>query len=604
MSRALAWKEWREQRSVMTAGAGMAVALPLFVLAGMKAAGSRPMDPTGLADMLLALFAGILWPMFAVAAGAATFAHETGDGTLGYLLSRPAARRRIWSVKVMVAAGSTLVVVGASLIVAWAAARMAGTSGLSVEVQRLTGGATAFLAISFACVLLLLFSMSVLFSTLVSRSMTAAAGGLAVSLGMLGLLAIFWWRVDVAPRLAPGLLALQLLVLSVAALGASLNVVRRVEAPAGAGARDAGWSAILLAGAGVMAIVVALVPLARLAPEAATMWPPVPTPRGDGLVVVAADHEGYSPRLWLVHADGTGVEPLTPRLSFSPAVSPDGVWAAYVSLRGPLGLRSREGQLRVVRLDGGEDRRVASGLPVTLLYRTGSPVFSHDGTRIAIQSGSTVVAASLHDGERWSRIIEERGQLLGWTLDGTELLLLSSRQLVAVRVGAGARRVLKEGADLRTAFWWEPPAGIAEVPLQTEAGWLLVDTATGEGRSLGARICGGFGRSEDGRVLALADCGAGEVRLRVNDQLWGTWTGRFARIHLSPSGDRVAVQVMEGPGIMAPVRIVGATGEVTTFERGWSSLGWSGRHHILMMHEGAENRLALGDAQTGQLKEL
>ena len=90
MVRALVWKEWREQRAVVLAGLLLAVALPPFLLAGMSLMGSR-VDVTGLAQALPVVYAGLLWPLFAAAAGAGTIAAEVGNGTLGFLLSRPAS---------------------------------------------------------------------------------------------------------------------------------------------------------------------------------------------------------------------------------------------------------------------------------------------------------------------------------------------------------------------------------------------------------------------------------------------------------------------------------------------------------------------------------
>jgi hypothetical protein len=597
----LVWKEWREQSGVVAAGAGMALALPLFVLAGMKVAGNRPLDATGIADLLTGLYAGIVWPVAALAAGAATFAHEAGDGTLAYLLARPMSRARIWSMKVLAGAAAALTVVLISLLIAWAAGGMAGGSGLGAEVRRLTDdGLGGFVAISFVLILVLMFCTSVLFSVLISRPLTAAAGGLAAASGMAGLLALFWWRLDIAPRLEPGLAILQLLILSAAALGASLIIARRVEAPAGAGPREAVLGGLILLAAGMLSVAIAVLPLGRMAPEISAMWTAVPTPSGNGLVVTAPERRGYAVRTWLIHADGAGVEPLTPRLTFSPMVSPDGVWAAYVSLRGPLGLRARHGQLRLVSLDGSEDRLLAGGLPLVLPDHIGTPVFSRDGERVAVMAGSMLVAASVHDGEMWRGTEEGRARLLGWTADGTEVLVISSSQLVAVHAGAGRRRVLKEGVDLRTPFWWHPPSGIDRIPVESGGAWALVDARTGAERPLAATPCGGFDQSRDGEVVALADCPAGEIRLRVNDDVWGSWPGRSARIRLSPSSDRAAVQVMEGPGVMSPVRILGPSGVHATFEAGWSALGWWGRDRVLLMHE-ADHRLAVGDTDGGRL---
>jgi hypothetical protein len=599
MNQALAWKEWRELRGVAAAGAGIALALPLFVLAGSKAFSDRPIDVTGLADMLPALFAGILWPLLAVGAGAATFAHESGDGTLSYLIARPISRVRLWGVKVAVAGGSALAVMLVSLAIAWVAGRMAGTAGIMAQLQAPAPFAGSLL-VPCASVLFLLFSLSVLFSSLLSRPLTAAAGGLAASVQVMGLIALFWWRLDVVPRLEPELLSLQILLMSFASLAASLFVVRRWETPRGAAPRDAAASALILAGAAVVAIGIVAVPLGRLAPDAATMGLAIPLPAGDALAMTAASREGYSPRVWLIHADGSGVEPLTPRLSFFPMPSPDGRWVAYVSMRGALGLRSSRGRLRVVRADGSEDRVLADDLPVSLRTDNEPPLFSPDGLRVALASGGTFVVASLHDGELWRDATQPRARLLGWTPDGMELVLLASGRLVALHAGTHRTRVLHEGSGLRTPFWWRPPRSISFVPLETGGEWVLVDTASGQTRPIEGRACGGFDQTEDGRVIAVADCHAGSIDVRVGEEVWGTYPGRSARVLLSPAADLVAVQVMDGPGHVGPLRILDSSNPVATFPAGWSPIGWAGRGRILLMNEG-EHRLAMGAATSGEV---
>ena len=121
MHRALMWKEWREQRAVMFAGLLVTILMPLFLFAGMSLR-PRPVDLGSLSEALPGLYVILLWPLFVAAAGAGTVASEIGDGTLGFLLSRPVSRVRVWVVKVLVAA-ATFSVVAVSSVAGWNVSR-------------------------------------------------------------------------------------------------------------------------------------------------------------------------------------------------------------------------------------------------------------------------------------------------------------------------------------------------------------------------------------------------------------------------------------------------------------------------------------------------
>jgi len=102
MLRALAWKEWREQRALVVAGVVLALTMPVLVVAASTAA-ATPLTMRRLADVVPVIFAVLLWPMIAFAAGSATFANESGQRTLGFLASRPVSFRSIWLAKVSLA---------------------------------------------------------------------------------------------------------------------------------------------------------------------------------------------------------------------------------------------------------------------------------------------------------------------------------------------------------------------------------------------------------------------------------------------------------------------------------------------------------------------
>lgn len=115
MLKALIWKEWREQRSLVLAGVLVAVLLPLGVR--LLFPGNRA--PVG-AELALTVDAMLLWifvlPAFAAAMGATATVADRLDGTRGFLLSRPVSRSLLFAVKLGVGAlGFTLLVLTAGL---------------------------------------------------------------------------------------------------------------------------------------------------------------------------------------------------------------------------------------------------------------------------------------------------------------------------------------------------------------------------------------------------------------------------------------------------------------------------------------------------------
>src|SRR5512134_735288 len=115
---ALAWKEWREQRPIVLTAILLALVTPFFLMA-VTAGSRRGFDLRGVADILPAVLYLLVCPLFAAAAGSSTIANEIGDGTLGFLLSRPMPRARIWTVKVAVGAAASVLIFVGSFIVAW-----------------------------------------------------------------------------------------------------------------------------------------------------------------------------------------------------------------------------------------------------------------------------------------------------------------------------------------------------------------------------------------------------------------------------------------------------------------------------------------------------
>jgi ABC-type transport system involved in multi-copper enzyme maturation permease subunit len=116
MTRALLWKEWRTQRSLVLAGLAIAAVLPPFLMAGAMATSSR----YRFGDLVAALpplFALLVWPLFAAATGATAFAADRSDDSLRFLLSRPVSRGRVWLIKAGSALAAFLAVVAGTMLI-------------------------------------------------------------------------------------------------------------------------------------------------------------------------------------------------------------------------------------------------------------------------------------------------------------------------------------------------------------------------------------------------------------------------------------------------------------------------------------------------------
>lgn len=232
-TRALLWKEWREQRPIVITGLVLAAMMPFFLIAGASTM-KRELDLHALANTMPLILAVVMWPLLAAACGAATISSEIGDGTIGFLLSRPASRRRVWLVKVAMAALALVVIIAGSLaVVALFDAIAPGDAPESVmqQLDLVQGydGTQTFAMVCLTGGVMLLFASAVFFSTFLSRAMTAAAAGVVTSLAIVSLIFVVWSRFDLIPRFEPGLVAVELGAAAVLILLASLYVFARGE---------------------------------------------------------------------------------------------------------------------------------------------------------------------------------------------------------------------------------------------------------------------------------------------------------------------------------------------------------------------------------------
>ena len=638
MTRALVWKEWREQRPIVIAGLALALALPPLLAVGMTAIG-RYKDLASLAGTVPGIVAVLMWPLMAAACGATTISNEIGDGTLQFLLSRPASRLRVWWIKVGVAALALLIIVAGSLAIA--TGFLALTRGrdlaraLAVEFEP----SIAFTLVSLAGGVFLVFACGVFFSTFVARGLTAAAAGLVAALTVGAGLLLVWVRLDLVPRFEPELLALELAAAGAAALCVSLWLFTAGELLAG---RTMLRRAVFGGGAALAAIAGLSVPVAlsqtRLDPRSALLVDLRVVPGRNAVVATAAGAQSTSPEVWLIHLDGSGIERLTGRLAGLAAVSPDGSQVAYVSVRGPFGLRSATASLHVVSTDGGGDRVLASGLGAVPLLRSefGEMRFSPRGDRVAAVLGDTLAIAALDGSGCSTRTLADdlprNARIAGWTPDGSEVLLINptwgrdrSTQLVAY--DPRTRSVRKVFTSPRPRLGLGPPgrdpAGSAALllalgPREGDAAaqsFTLVQVNVLDGRAttiLDAECPAQGDVSADLAFLVYGVCrrtgGGSEAEIRFlnemsGNEVRGPAVSRAWAMRLSPTAEWVAIEALGQPGSPRAIA-VRSDGTLTEFDPGWIPLGWTGRTAVVLARpaEDGFTGIAVGDAESGAMR--
>lgn len=615
MPSGLVWKEWREQRTVMLAGMGIAVALPFFLMAGASTMG-RGIDYADLAAVLPFFHAALIWPLFAAAAAAGTVANEKGEGSLDFLLSRPASRSSIWSVKMAVAAFAALSVIAATLVASLAFAHLVGGDAVDRMVLPVPWGASrgTTSGVVLAATFLLTFGTASFFSTLFQRSLTVTAASIAVSIALVSGMTMILLRANAVPRLEPQFLAAEVALAGLLFLGASWWTFTRGGMLRGGSLRRNAAGTAVLTGAVLLGATLPLVQIAgRIDPDEAVFEDVTMTPDGAAIIAQVHDRASAPTRIWSIPLDRGGMRRLTGRLTLAPEVSPDGGWVSYLSVRGPFGLRGNRRSLRMVRTDGTGDREVLHdvGPGDPFAVRDGT-AFSGDGDRVAIHEGDRIVVVNLLTGARrdlalQDPLLEEGTALLGWA--GEEIVLYPFRtartatfRIMALHAETGAVRVVIAGDEL--ALW---PRALARRPvvdgtLALVTYWRgdaepalyrarLIDIATGNVTPLSEGRCAPR-MDLTPAFVAFSNCDASEGRstIRIRDRATGEEValgevpGLPRSLAVSPRGDRVLVQTVPepGPGPGAWGWSLQRDGEPHEFPEGLLPIGWSGRDRVVL----------------------
>ncbi|MGD8377624.1 MAG: ABC transporter permease subunit [Acidobacteriota bacterium] len=642
MPSGLIWKEWREQRTVMLAGIGIAVALPFFLIAGASTMG-RGIDYADLAAVLPMFHAALIWPLFAAAAAAGTVANEKGEGSLDFLLSRPASRSSIWCVKMAVAAFAALAVIAATLAASLAFAHLAGPDAVARMVLPVPWGASrgSMSGAVLAAVFLLAFGTASFFSTLLQRSLTVTAASIAVSIALVSGMTLVLLRANAVPWLEPQFLAAEVALAGLLFLGASWWTFTRGGMLRGRSLRRNAAGTAVLTGAVLLGATLPLVQIAgRIDPDEAVFEDVTMTPDGTAIVAQVRDRRFHARQIWSIPLDRGGMLRLTGRLTLAPEVSPDGDWVSYLSVRGPLGLRGNRTSLRVVRTDGSGDREILSDVRQGGITHTGElqlgTAFSPDGERVAIHEGGQVLVVDLRTGatrslELTDPLVAGGTDLLGWT--GDEIVLYPLRtagtatfRIVAMHVETGETRVVIAGDEL--ALW---PRAFARRPVvdgvlalvtyrreDEETGLYrarLIDLATGAATPLSE---GGCGSRMDltPEFVAFSNCDEPERRstIRVRDRATGEEVvlGKLPdlprSLAVSPRGDRVLVQTVPEPGPGPGVRgwSLARGGDPQEFPAGLLPIGWSGRDRVVLedSRDGDTVRIAMSRPDGSDLRAI
>jgi hypothetical protein len=642
MLRALAWKEWREQRPLVYAGVILVAAMPLFLAAGLPLTGPS----WGVIDLLGVLpvvLGAVVWPVLAVAAGASTISNEAVGHTLGFLLSRPVSRSRLWLIKVSVALGSVVLVAAISLVLVqictWWLSQGRMDLSVGVLLRRTTLGPFDFLVLMSAS--LLLFACATVLSSLISRPLPAAAAGVVLALLVLTGIMLLWAAFSLSPRREPEWLAASVALAAAMLLAISFAVFARAEVFR----RGAGWSRSALPAALVIGLAMLVaIPVAlaggRVDPGELVIRGDQISVSGTGVAVAVPGRSELGGEIWLVRADGSGTMPMTGGLATAPAFARRAREVLYFSQRGLWGSPMGSYDLRAARVDGKSDRLVAAGLPAA-----GELYSSAWGRRALFASATTLYLIELNGREVTTFDIGvpelEGATLAGWIESLADEVLFLRRE----PTGRGDTEELTllafglRDAATRTIYSSRiTPSGYVQ-PSHPRYGWVyfpvplpagddtagtlridLVDLESGEVVTLGEGTCfsGRFDRNElltyvlcteeEGRSVATVkatyvdrdeehliseiDLAGGSVTLidtsLVGSRPFRTWV--LLRKEMSPDGESAAL-------------VLGPDGHRLSMLPGWIPVGLSGASRVLLVDDLERIRtIASGDVRTGMLQ--
>jgi hypothetical protein len=494
---------------------------------------------------------------------------------------------------------------------------------------------------------LVCFACALLFSSLLSRTRPAAAAGLVSGLSVSCAIIQFGIRLDLPigdfykwafgrTRWILSMLTLAMLLIFFLAfiLRSNRNWSARKTIFSGS---------LLCAGSALIVFFAFAYPrFIRLSPRTAfALYRPFFSADGKTIIVTAAKIEGFAPQIWGIPVNGKGIRRLTGRLAATPItpimdrplitapfISPDGNWIGYFSRRSFLGLVQDHLDLRIVRVDGTQDRLLISRLKEA--YDTepqmgpeiacSASAFSPDGSRIAVFCKDVLTVVELKSGhcinitlplESSHTYFDWNHTDLAWNHSGSEIFIsmseisiemMGSGPLLACDPATGQIRTIRENPrGINYAFFLSTARGMRFVLI----GNSLLDLQTNKEQPVKyyqAWI------SSDEKVLVYATPHSIDHHVSGTEFHWqelpsgkketvAIFPNNFERssFYVSPSGDRV---VINGD----PAIVMERTGAMRFFPHGWSPFGWAGNGQVGLYKPQQLFPLALGDAETMKLR--
>ena len=199
-----------------------------------------------------------------------------------------------------------------------------------------------------------------------------------------------------------------------------------------------------------------------------------------------------------------------------------------------------------------------------------APAFSLDGTRVAYERlDPDGVKLMIVDLERRTPIqvarIPSPTDSIQWSPDGSQLALISDKQVWIANTDGSGAQALDIGIDVNNEIEWRPPEGktlVVRGERDGQVGLFLVDPDAGEPQAITPMTTGGFDDlwlswSPDGRRLAYSNAEPKEVHVIDVDAGLDTVVHGDTGIGLmfprwSPDGERLAVMtwLSESPPIV------------------------------------------------------
>lgn len=536
MVRALFWKEWREQRAVLAAGIGMALMLPAIIMAVARQAdpGASVRDVVQMVPSAIAFF---VWPLFATIAGVSAGGDSGGNGTLGFLLSRPVSKARLWVIKVSSAAVAVALIIAGSFAIARLVDGVVGGVGFPFPFGTNPFEAPLPLAAARKVALglpVVGLASGIFFATIIRRPLPAAlAGGMATLVATF--LSVAWGAaISAQSSLADG--AEGFLVGSFAVFASALAIGGLFLFRAGVMLPGAGKAPLValtaiavLVGGAIGILGVAVVTTHADASAALRQFSARPL-TGSGAVMLISRPNGFvGPSIWIATTEAAPRR-LTRRMAYAPSVSPDGEWLVYGSGLGRFGTRRDTCELRAVRVSGAQDHRIADAVPC------GYPaVFSQDGSRVAIAGlpGLIIATVDATQEAKWLDTPTPSGNALAWVDDDTGIIWRADRAhgVALIDVDSGEASQLFADAAARLVYVPRfsrrrivvdvlyPQRLVENGSRDTDRELLLVDVATGGTESLSA-LCAARAFTldfvQEGEALVYSKCATDGSR----SELW------------------------------------------------------------------------------------